>query len=93
MMLIVLFAVSSFATTAAFLTELQWRIDSNVSEVFVVNNINSHTKEKLARSSSHLQNHQNRAAGPAVLSATGGSTFPAFNGTPQTIGWQFMVRA
>lgn len=33
------------------------------------------------------------SAMPAVLSFSGGSNFPAFNGTNQTIGWQFTVAA
>lgn len=32
-------------------------------------------------------------AGPALLSFSGGSNFPAFNGTNQTIGWRFSVAA
>jgi hypothetical protein len=32
-------------------------------------------------------------AGPAIVGLSGGSNFPAFNGTNQTIGWRFTVAA
>ncbi len=82
MMFIVLFAVCSFAETGAHLS----REHNNISEVVDV-------RHQQIKNDVNLQNHhhENRVAGPAILSVSGGMPFQSITFNPITIGWVFTV--